>query len=226
MAGCTCGTSPRVNGISYCGNEEQVQFLKTLAKGCGTKDSEEVEGATIYYYTKDLGKVSKSEKGKTIQLKVEAQVKDKEEYSQCQDMMSKCSGFQGESASVKKTLKKPTVEKDAKEKWMKWATSSINDLQKMQAKFEDLNEKVLVLPEKPWWAKSMENDIAKQNSSISDLLQKIIKMKAIANSLQPETFQEQRFADVQKTMANIKKDFDDNSMPYNQVKTLVATFST
>ena len=96
----------------------------------------------------------------------------------------------------------------------------------MQAKFEYLNEKVLVLQEKPWWTKAIEKKIAKQNSSISDLLHNIIKMKAIASSVQPETFQEQRFEDVQKTMANIKKDFDDKHMPFNQVKTLVATFNT
>ena len=86
----------RANGISYCGSDEQVLFLKSLCDSCETKPSDEVEGATLYDYSNKLGKFTSTDKGKGIKLKAEAQVKDSEEYQQCQAMLDKASGFNTE----------------------------------------------------------------------------------------------------------------------------------
>ena len=54
----------RVNGLSYCGSDEQVSFLKSLCNNCETKPSDEVEGATLYDYSKKLGKSTSTERAR------------------------------------------------------------------------------------------------------------------------------------------------------------------
>eukprot|EP00974_Lingulodinium_polyedra_P095045 9211353-Lingulodinium_polyedra.AAC.1 len=160
-------------------------------------------------------------------MKAEAEIKDAEEYKQCQEMLSSSSGTGSAGTSSSKRLaKKPPAEKDEKEKWMKWASSAINELQRMQAKFEDINEKIYAMKHKPWWTKSMEKSLAKQSSSIVAFLQKIIKMNAIGSALQPTAFQEKHYEATKEDMQTIKTAFDDKNQPFQQVKTLVATFST
>ena len=107
---------------------------------------------------------------------------------------------------------------------MKWATSTASELQKMQAKFEDLNEQINALVNKPWWTKAIEKSLYKQHKPITNTVNELIKLKAIGSSLQADSFKEQRFEAPTDVMANIKKDFDDKNMPYHQVNTLLNTF--
>ena len=100
----------RLNGVSYQpGCKKQDEWLRGLVSGCEEKVSDDPywrdKGEQVWWYSKDFEKITTTKRGRGMEIRGGAAIKDKAEWDQIQNaMMTDDADVSG--AAMEKPLKK------------------------------------------------------------------------------------------------------------------------
>ena len=222
----------RLNGISYTGDEKQMEFLLALVSSCPAKDSPGptmlMLGHKLYDYHKSFEDRKRSISGSSLELKARAKVKDEGEWKQCSEMMSSAT-TPGAKRMPKKTKKALGGEKEVgpKKDWLRWAGKSTSQLSgigdKMDVTLAKL--KVAMSNKKPWVTKAMVNNVDKEKQKLNNMKERIMNLQATAEHLSPTTFSSKKYTDVQEACSALVDLLNDSDQPNKQAEALIAAMA-